>query len=52
MNWDLDQVRFHLGSALVGMIDEVALYRRPLTEPEIQRLFKTPDLLKNLKKGT
>lgn len=50
MNWDLHQVRLHVGSALVGLLDEVALFNRPLTETEIQRLYQTPDLLKVLKK--
>lgn len=50
MNWDLDHVRLHVGSALVGFLDEVALFDRPLSETEIQRLYQASDLLKELKK--
>ncbi len=50
MGWDAGQVRFHLGSGLVGWIDEAALFGRPLTAPEIQRLFTAPGVLEPLKR--
>lgn len=50
MGWDLDQVRFHIGSALVGLIDEVALFNRPLTDAEIARLHNEPGMLQGLKR--
>jgi hypothetical protein len=44
MAWDLERVRFHIGSGLVGLIDEVALFNRPLTEEEVARLYEEPGL--------
>ena len=49
MNWNLEQVRLHVGSGLVGLLDEVALFNRTLGEAEIQQLFKTPQLLNGQK---
>lgn len=47
MRWsDLDQVRIQFGSALVGYADELTVFRRPLTGPEIERLFREPGLIK------
>lgn len=51
MTWDAAQVRFHIGSALVGMIDEVALFSRTLSDAEVQRLHAAPDVLQGLKMG-
>jgi hypothetical protein len=45
MAWDLDHVRFHIGSGLIGMIDEVALFGRPITEEEISRIYDTPGII-------
>jgi hypothetical protein len=49
MAWNLDSVRFHIGSGLVGMIDEVALFGRPLSEDEVARLNEEPGIIKGLK---
>lgn len=49
MNWDLAQTRLHVGSGLVGAIDEVAIFNRPLTDDEIHRLQRAPDLLSHMR---
>lgn len=49
MGWDLDKVRFHLGSGMVGYIDEVALFRRPLAVVEVKRLFEVADVFRGMK---
>jgi hypothetical protein len=42
-------VRFHIGSGLVGMIDEVALFDRPLTADEVARLNEESGIIKGRK---
>lgn len=53
MQWNLDQVRFFLGAALVGHLDEAALFSRSLSSSEVRLLAKHPALLAPLKgRGT
>ena len=49
MNWNLDALRFPVGSGMVGFVDEVALFGRPLTGAEVARLARTADVLRGLK---
>lgn len=49
MTWNLDRVRLHIGSALIGMIDEVAMFNRPLAEDEIMRLNREPGVINGVK---
>jgi hypothetical protein len=46
MSWDADAVRFHIGSGLIGFMDEVALFGRPLTAVEVMRLQEAPAVLR------
>src|SRR4051794_41177155 len=35
LDWDLDQTRIFLGFLYVGLVDELALFNRPLTAAEV-----------------
>src|SRR5262249_55032710 len=50
LNWDADQARVFFALGYVGLLDELALFNRELTEAEVQALHKTPGLLAGLKK--
>lgn len=52
MAWNPEHVRFHIGSGLVGLLDEVALFNRPLTQAEVSLLFERPALWKDSRKAT
>lgn len=47
MHWNPDKARIMLGLGLIGMIDDVAVFNRPVTSVEITRLHLEPGLLKN-----
>jgi len=49
MKWDLAEPRIFLGAALIGLIDEVAIFGRPLESSEIKQLFKNGAILSGLK---
>ena len=48
MNWNREKARMMLGLGLIGMIDDVAVFNRPLTQEEITRLHKEPQILDKL----
>src|SRR6185295_4540750 len=50
MHWQLDRVRMFLGSAFVGLLDEMATFDRPLTPAQVALLHSEPELLSKLKK--
>jgi hypothetical protein len=50
LDWDLDQTRIFLGFLYVGLLDELALFNRPLTAAEVALLRDRPGLLTSLKK--
>ncbi len=50
MNWDVDEARVFFALGYVGLLDELALFNRELTEAEVKLLHKTPGLLAGLKK--
>jgi hypothetical protein len=50
MDWDLDQTRMYLGFLYLGLMDELAVFKRSLTEEEVALLRDKPDLLAPLKK--
>ena len=50
MQWNKDEVRFYIGAALVGYLDEAALFNRALSAAEVQTLFKDPALLARFKR--
>jgi hypothetical protein len=45
MAWEIDRVRFQIGSGLIGMIDEVAMFDRALVDDEVTRLYQQPGLV-------
>lgn len=50
MDWDLDKAGIYLGISYIGLIDEFALFNRPLTDGDIAILRANPGLLSALKK--
>ena len=49
MNWDLSQARIFLGAALIGRIDEVAIFSRTLIVDEVGLIANDPAMLAGLK---
>ena len=52
INWDRDRVRFYVGSALVGWLDEASLFSRPLSDAEMLYLYRHPDVLAQVRGAT
>ena len=50
MKWDIDKAGIYVAINYIGLLDELALFNRDLTEAEIKELHKTPSLLTGLKK--
>ncbi|MFO0799515.1 MAG: LamG-like jellyroll fold domain-containing protein [Gemmataceae bacterium] len=46
MNWDIDRTGVYVAVNYVGLLDELALFRRPLTADEVKLLRERPGLLK------
>lgn len=45
MGWNLDRTGIFLAINYIGLLDELALFSRPLTAEEIKRLHQEPDIL-------
>src|SRR5262249_41265799 len=45
MAWDLDHTGIYVAVNYIGLLDELAVFNRPLTEAEIALLHKNPGLL-------
>ena len=45
MDWDLDQTGIYIAVNYIGLLDEFALFDRPLTAAEVRRLQQHPGLL-------
>ena len=50
MKWELDQTGIYVAVNFIGLLDEFALFERPLTQAEVTRLFEQPGCLAALKK--
>jgi hypothetical protein len=50
LDWDLDQTRIYLGFQYLGLLDELAVFNRPVTAAEAVLLHGRPGLLTALKK--
>lgn len=50
MDWDIDKAGIYVALGYIGLMDELALFNRPLTADEVALLHKTPGLLQPLKK--
>jgi hypothetical protein len=51
MDWEIEQTRVYFAVNLVGFLDELAVFNRPVNAEEVALLYKKPDVLKPLKKG-
>jgi hypothetical protein len=49
-DWDLDETGIYIGVNYLGLLDELALFNRPLTAEEVRQLHSNPGLLAGLKK--
>jgi hypothetical protein len=49
MAWDLDHTGIYVAVNYIGLLDELVLFNRPLTEVEITQLHAKPGLLAGLK---
>ena len=49
INWDLDKAGIYVAVSYIGLLDELALFNRPMAEPEINRLRELPGMLSPLK---
>jgi hypothetical protein len=49
MDWDLEQTRIYFAVNLVGLLDELAVFNRPLTAEEVALLYNKPGVLQPLK---
>jgi hypothetical protein len=49
MDWDLDKTGIYFAVNYVGLLDELAIFNRPLTPEEVALLHKQPALLAPLK---
>ena len=45
ISWDRERVRFYVGCALVGWLDEASLFSRPLSGAEMLYLYRHPEVL-------
>ncbi len=50
MDWDMDKVGIYIAVSYIGLIDEFALFNRPLTDEELGLIRTRPDLLSPLKR--
>ncbi len=49
MDWDLDKTGIYLAVNYLGLLDELAIFNRPLTAAEVGLLHKQPGILATLK---
>lgn len=45
MDWDLERTGIYVAVNFIGLLDELAIFRRPLTADEAAQLHKSPGLL-------
>ncbi len=50
MDWDIEKAGIYTALGYTGLLDEMALFNRPLTGAEVRMLHKTPGLLAGMKK--
>ena len=50
MDWDIEKAGIYTAVGYSGLLDEMALFNRPLTAAEVTALHKTPGLLQSLKR--
>lgn len=47
-NWDVSQSALTLGLSYIGMLDELAVFNRPLTDAEVKSIYQAPGKLAQL----
>ena len=50
MNWDMDKAGIYVAINFIGLLDEFAVFNRPLTPGEVETLYKSPGVLAAVKK--
>lgn len=50
MDWDLERTRVYFAVNLVGLLDELAVFSRPLTAAEVALLHQKPGVLRGVKR--
>ena len=50
MGWDIDKTGIYIAVNYIGLLDEFAVYSRPLTEAEVGMLHREPGVLSRLRK--
>jgi lysophospholipase L1-like esterase len=51
MDWDLDRTGIYIAVNYLGLLDELAVFNRPLAADEVSKLHREPGLLAPLKKA-
>ncbi len=51
MDWDLDKTGIYFAVGYIGLLDELSVFGRALTEDDVRTLHQTPDLLSPLKRA-
>jgi len=51
MRWDLQRAGIYIAVNYIGLLDEFAVFSRPLGEEEIDQLYKNPAALRGLKEN-
>lgn len=51
MDWDIERTRVYFAVNFIGLLDELAVFNRPLTADEVALLHQKPGLLLPLTKG-
>jgi hypothetical protein len=46
MNWDLDKTGIYVAINYIGLLDELAIFRRHVSAEEVEQLYRQPGLLK------
>jgi hypothetical protein len=46
MRWDLDKTGIYVAVNYIGLLDELAVFRRPISAEEVQQLHRQPGLLR------
>ena len=50
MDWDIEKTGIYVAVNYIGLMDELAIFNRPLTQDEIGFLRTQPDVLSSLKR--
>lgn len=50
MAWEIEKTGIYVAVNYIGLMDELAIFNRPVTAAEVDQLFRTPDLPQSLKK--